>query len=493
MDTVWVLGDQLGPDNSALSRYPPGSARVLMIESDRQLSSRPIHRQRLHLIIAAMRNRARSLRDAGYQVDYRRAPSFGQGLADHRKEHRPQRLVVMEPSSWTLDSQLVNLDVTAVRSNAFLCHRDEFATWAEGRSSLVMEDFYRWQRCRLGYLMDGDQPSGGRWNYDKSNRRPPPKAHSWPTRPGARNGRIDRQVLASLPDSAFGSDPDGTWETTREGALERLDHFLREVLPWFGPYQDAMSSDSWSMSHALISAYLNIGLISPSEVCDGVEHEYRKGRVSIESAEGMIRQVIGWREYVWGTYWLHMPAYRDLNALKAQRPLPPLFVTGQTRMNCMATTLRTVDAHAYAHHIQRLMVLANFALITGIRPAEFVDWMSSTFIDAAEWVMLPNVLGMGLYADGGTMATKPYAAGGNYINKMSDYCRDCVYDASTRVGEQACPFTTLYWDFLLRNQDQLAGNPRVAVQLGAARRLTDAAEVQRRAEEVLGDMTAGDL
>jgi deoxyribodipyrimidine photolyase-related protein len=290
-----------------------------------------------------------------------------------------------------------------------------------------------------------------------------------------------------------GSDPDGTWGTTREQALRRLDEFIALRLPRFGPHQDAMLADRWSMRHSLISPYLNLGLLDPAEVCDAVEAAYRSGDVPVESAEGFIRQVIGWREYVWGVYWLWGPEYRRRNELSAERPLPPAFSGGSTDMRCLDVTLRTVDEYGYAHHIQRLMVIANLGLIAGIRPDELTRWMRASFVDAADWVMVPNVVGMGLYADGGMMATKPYAAGGNYISKMSDYCGDCRYDPKQRTGPDACPYTTLYWDFLDRNQDVLADNHRTARQRAAARRLADMPEVRERAEEVLVLLDRGQL
>lgn len=304
---------------------------------------------------------------------------------------------------------------------------------------------------------------------------------------------IDRSVLAGLPDGAFGATPDGTWATTGDEARRRLDHFVEKVLPGFGPHEDAMLAGEWAMAHATLSPYLNLGLLMPQEVCDAVEAAYRDGKVPIQSAEGFVRQVIGWREYVWGVYWLWMPGYREVNELQATRPLPPLFSDRKTGMRCVSQTLDAVNDHGYAHHIQRLMILGNLGLLTGTRPAELVEWMSASFVDAAEWVMLPNVLGMALYADGGQMATKPYAAGGNYINRMSDYCRDCRFDPKRRTGQDACPFTTLYWDFLDRNQEYLAGNQRVARQLAAARRLVDMDAVKKRAQEVLKAIDRGEV
>ena len=390
---------------------------------------------------------------------------------------------------------LRDLGVTIVRSNQFLCHYDDFATWASDRRQLKMEDFYRWQRRRLGYLMDGDEPVTGRWNYDDENRERPPKTGSpWPEPPQSRLDDLDRAVLHDLPDTCWGADPDGTWATSRRAALTRLRHFVDEVLPMFGPHEDAMIERSWHLAHSVLSPYLNIGLLLPGEVCDAVQDAYDEGRVPIASAEGFIRQVIGWREYVWGVYWLWMPEYRSRNALGADRPLPPVFAgAAPTEMNCVRQCMSTLHDRAYNHHIQRLMVLGNLALLHGVEPWEMTEWMWSSFIDGAEWVMLPNVIGMSQWADGGMMATKPYAAGGNYIDTMSDYCRGCRYDRTQRVGDDACPFTTLYWDFLARHHDLLVRNPRVARQVRASERLSDLPAVRERAVEVRRRLDDGTL
>jgi deoxyribodipyrimidine photolyase-related protein len=293
---------------------------------------------------------------------------------------------------------------------------------------------------------------------------------------------------------AWGAPPDGTWATDRAGALDRLGHFVDRVLPGFGPHEDAMTSASWHVGHSLLSPYLNVGLLTPREVCDAVEAAYRAGRVPIASAEGFIRQVIGWREYVWGLYWMWGREYGHENALNATRPLPPAF-TGRapTSMRCLDVTLRDLHDHGWVHHIQRLMVLGNLALLAGVRPDEMVEWMWAGFVDGAEWVMVPNVVGMALHADGGRMATKPYAAGGAYIDRMSDYCKGCRFDRTKRVGDDACPFTTLYWDFLARHADRFGRNARVVQQVRSAQRLADLDAVRARAAEVLARLDAGTL
>ncbi|MGD9751563.1 MAG: cryptochrome/photolyase family protein, partial [Acidimicrobiia bacterium] len=371
---------------------------------------------------------------------------------------------------------------------------------------LVMEDFYRWQRRRLGYLMDADQPAGGRWNFDHDNRQPPPRnapADFWPEPPRQPLDDLDAEVLDDLArleaDGTIrltGSPPDGTWATSRAEAQRRLTHAVEVVLPRFGPHEDAMLTTSWHLAHTLLSPYLNLGLLHPAEVCDAAEAAFRAGRVPVASAEGFIRQIIGWREYVWALYWHHGPdAYRRANALDARRPLPPAFTAGPdtTQLRCLHHTLGDIDRHGWTHHIQRLMILANLALLAGVDPQALTRWMWANFVDGAEWVMLPNVIGMGTYADGGRMATKPYAAGGAYIDKMSDYCKGCRYDRRRRTGEDACPYTTLYWDFLSRHRERFERNPRVAQQVRAAQRLTDLDEVRRHAVDVLDRLDRGRL
>lgn len=343
--------------------------------------------------------------------------------------------------------------------------------------------------------MDGGQPAGGAWNFDASNREPPPRdARSWPPTPRGRLDAVDRSVLSEMEAlETFGADPDGTWATSRQGALLRLRRFTAETLPLFGPHEDAMLTDEWRLAHSALSHALNIGLLLPDEVCDAAEESYRSGSAPIASVEGFVRQVLGWREYVWGIYWRSMPGYRRVNELGARRPLPPALTGTPTKMRCVGIAVDAVRDRAWTHHIQRLMVLGNLALLAGVEPAEMVDWMWRSFIDGAEWVMLPNLLGMSLHADGGLMATKPYAGGGAYINRMSDYCKGCAYDPKRRTGDDACPFTTLYWDFLARHRTRFAGNHRMAQALHGLDRLPDLDDVRERATEVLGRLDDGTL
>ena len=497
MDTVWVLGDQLRRDSGALAAHQPGQIRVLMIESDAKIGSGRWHRQRLHLVLASMRRFAQELRDEGFAVDYRHASSMRQGLREHRTEFAPDRVWAMSPMSFDGRQMLVDLKVEIVENDQFLCSAPAFAEWAGSRKSLKMEDFYRWQRRRLDLLMDGEEPVEGKWNFDADNREPPPKdGRSWPAPIVDRLDAIDARVIADIArrsPEAFGAAPEGLWATTRAGALERLHHFIDEVLPLFGPHEDAVLASEWKLAHSALSPYLNIGLLHPREVVEAAHAAYRSGRVPISSAEGFIRQIIGWREYVWGLYWLWMPEYRELNVLEADAPLPASFLGGHTDMACVSHTVQAIDDRAWVHHIERLMVLGNLSLTAGVRPRALVDWMWKSFVDGAEWVMLPNVIGMALYADGGRMATKPYASGGAYIKRMSDHCGGCRFDPTKRIGEHACPFTTLYWDFLARNEPALRSNHRLGNQLGSMRKLKDLDSVRERAVEVRIRLTDGTI
>ena len=490
MRTVWVFGDQLNRRLGALRQADPRDTQVLLVESEALLRSRK-HVQRLHLVIAAMRRFASELKANGFAVDLRRAPSLETGMRAHLEQHRPDEIAATEPNARAARALCRRLGVTLLRSDQFLCHPDDFAAWADGRSSLRLEDFYRWQRVRLGYLMDDGAPAGGRWNYDRDNREPPPADPLvFSDAPVSALGELDEEVLASLPET-HGRGPIGLWATTRRDALARLDHFLDHELEHFGAYEDAMTRRSWRLAHSLLSPYLNLGLLLPGEVCDAVEARYRAGEVPISSVEGYIRQVIGWREYVWGLYWL-WPKMASANALDHRRPLPPAYGgEAPTHMRCLADALDGLDRRAWTHHIPRLMVLSNLANLVGVEPHEVYRWMLDRYIDGAEWVMVPNVMGMGLWADGGRMASKPYVSGGAYIDRMSDFCGSCRYDPRRRTGDEACPFTTLYWDFLARHEERLRGNHRLSRPLAGMRRLADLPAVRARARDVIRGLEDG--
>ncbi len=494
METVWIFGDQLNRRVGALANRGADDARVLIVESDAKIRGRRWHRQRLHLYLTAMRRFAEELEAEGFEVDYRRAASFAAGLREHHQRYSPDRVVAMSPTRWGLADRLRSWDVEVVDNDQFLCSAEEFRDWAEGRKQLRMEHFYRWQRKRHGILMDGDEPEGGRWNFDEENREPPPPDGEWPVPARSELGEVDRDVLAEIEDIAFGAEPAGWWPTTRRAALARLRHFTDECLPRFGPHQDAMTMRSWHLAHSLLSPALNVGMLHPREICEAVEEAYRAGRVPIASAEGFIRQVIGWREFVWGVYWLWMPEYRGMNELVAENPLLPCFDDpSRTEMACVRSVVSAVHERGWAHHIERLMLLANISLLCEVRPQALLDWMERAFVDAAEWVMVPNVIGMGLHADGGRMASKPYASGGAYVNRMSDFCADCRFDPKARTGDDACPFTSLYWGFVERNRDRLERNPRTSMSVRSLDRLEDKDETLGAAERVRDALVAGKI
>ncbi len=499
MRTVLVLGDQLSLQSPAIDDATPADTRILFITSRSQMAHRRWHRQRIHLVLSGMAKLAREFRARGFEVDERVADSFGDGLVSHRKHFDPSEIVAMSPMSWRGVEMLTRYGVVLRPNGQFLCDAETFAGWAGTKKNrLRMEDFYRWQRSRLEVLMEPDgEPVGGRWNYDAENRQPPPKdGRSWPEPELFVLDDIDEKVSAqidALAPHAFGAAWNGLWPTTAGEAEQRLDRVITDVLPFFGPHEDAMLHDEWHLAHTLLSSSLNVGLLHPSVVVARAEASYRDGRIPLASAEGFIRQIIGWREYVWGLYWLWMPDYAKQNALEAHEPIPPVFLGEPTKMRCVSRTVADLDARAYAHHIQRLMVLGNLALLAGIDPQEMTEWMSTSFIDAAEWVMVPNLIGMSLHADGGLMATKPYASGGAYISKMSDYCKGCFYDPKKRTGPTSCPYTTLYWDFLDRHEERFRKNHRLAQPMAGLRRLSDLREVRMRAKEVRSLLQSGDL
>ena len=496
LPTIWVFGDQLNRGIGALASATPLTHRVLFIESTSKIASRRWHIQRAHFIVASMRKFANELRTEGFEVDYRFAHSMREGFDSHVLEFQPAEVVATEPNSYGARQLVAGLGVRTVPTNQFLCHPDEYQTFLGSRKTIKMEDFYRWQRKRLNVLMDGDEPMGGRWNFDEENRRPPPKTghDRWPEPQRYELDDIDRSVLESVQKHCFGKLPEGQWATTREGALARLRSFVDQVLPMFGEHEDAMLKSNWHLAHSLLSPYLNVGLLLPGEVVSAAETAFQEGKVPMNSAEGFIRQIIGWREYIWNCYWQWMPEYAQMNSLGASRDLPPMFTDPtKTSMACMKSVLTGVNERSYSHHIERLMVLGNFALITGINPQQFTRWMWNSYIDAAEWVMVPNVIGMSQYADGGMLATKPYASGGAYIDRMSDHCKGCAYDRKKRTGEDACPFTVLYWNFFLRHQERFVKNPRVARQVRAAQQLQDSEELQVVAVKMLKKLDTGTI
>ena len=498
MKAALILNNHLNRHYGVLKGASPSTHRILVIESQRMLTTHSWHIQRLFFLISAREHFLAELRDEGFEVTFIQSADTRTGIAEFREKFPDMEIEVAEPSSHKQFEDLKELGITFIENDFFLTSRTLFAQWANSQKSLVMENFYRAQRVRLDILMEGKDPIGGKWNYDADNRLPPPKgAHSWPRYLEHGRDEIDRKVLQDIKAlnlSTFGDEPDATWATTRLGALQQLEHFLESAFAEFGAYEDAMPNESWAVNHSLLSPYLNVGLLHADEVIDAALARFAKGGIPLASAEGFIRQIIGWREYINGLYWHFGDLYRTENALAANRPLLPLFEdSSKTKMNCVATQVSDIEKRAWVHHIPRLMVLSNLALITGTSPQEFLDWMRRAFIDAADWVMVPNVIGMSLHADGGRLATKPYASGGSYISKMGNFCKGCAFDPKKRVGDDACPFTTLYWDFLERNRERFAKNHRMGQQLAGINRLSDLPELKVRAQEVLELLSRGEL
>ncbi|NDE48359.1 MAG: deoxyribodipyrimidine photolyase, partial [Actinobacteria bacterium] len=405
-------------------------------------------------------------------------------------------VIATAPSSYRLTKNLLDIGVKFVPNDFFLTSRENFSNWANSQKSLKMESFYRFQRERLNILMDDGEPVGGKWNFDEANRLPPPKlGHSWPSYPEHERDEIDREVIAEIESlDLVGRLTDRTWGTTREAALAQLDRFLKDSFRDFGPYEDAMTSESWALNHSLLSTYMNVGLITPDEIVAEALKRFKRGGISIASCEGFIRQIIGWREYINGLYWYFGNEYRDLNEFSSTRKLLPLFSdSSKTKMRCVSEIISQIEERSWVHHIPRLMVLSNLAALADVKPAEFLAWMREVFIDATDWVMVPNVIGMSLHADGGKMSTKPYVAGGAYISRMSNYCGSCAYNPKTRIQEDSCPFTTLYWHYMARNGERFKKNHRMFQQLSGLKKLSDLDATIKRGNEVIKGLEEGKI
>ncbi|MBO6756408.1 MAG: cryptochrome/photolyase family protein [Roseibium sp.] len=474
---VFVLGDQLSLNLSSLRRASRDRDQVLMVEVSEETTYVPHHKKKIAFVLSAMRHFAEELRRAGWQVSYVRLDdpdntgSFTGELKRACAELRPRRIVVTEPGEWRVRAMMdgwaaaLGRPVDILEDDRFVMRRQEFADWARDRKQLRMEYFYREVRKKTGLLMDGSEPAGGRWNFDADNRKPATGDLFMPRPRSHAPDAVTAGVLDLVSDrfaGHFGSLEPFGFAVTRADAQAAFDRFVEAALPSFGDYQDAMVRGEPFLYHSVVSAYLNVGLLDPISVCWKAEAAYRSGHAPLNAVEGFVRQIIGWREYVRGLYWYKMPDYVELNVLQADRSLPAFYWTGETDMRCMAEAIGQTKEEAYAHHIQRLMVTGNFALLAGIAPQHVHEWYLSVYVDAFEWVELPNTLGMSQFADGGILGSKPYAASGNYINKMSDYCSACAYDVKQKTGARACPFNALYWDFLDRNRSRLASNARLA-------------------------------
>ncbi len=471
-----MLGDQLSHQLSSLKGTDPKHDLILMAEVQDEATYVPHHKKKIAFLFSAMRHFAEELKGSGWRVDYRKLEdkdnrgSFTGELERAIKKYKPQRIVVTEPSEWRVLQAVeswedkFSLPVEIREDTRFLSSIGEFKEWAKGRKQLRMEYFYREMRRKTGLLMNGDKPEGERWNFDAENRKPAKSDLFMPSPKRFDPDRTTKQVL-KLVGKRFGGhfgDLEPFWfAVTRKDAEAALDHFIKDALPSFGDFQDAMLIDERFLFHSVTSLYLNCGLLDPLDICRRVEKAYKKGSVPLNAAEGFIRQIIGWREYVRGIYWLKMPGYVEENFFGHDRPVPDFYWTGETDMACLRAAITQTKEEAYAHHIQRLMVTGNFAMLAGVDPRALHEWYLIVYADAYEWVELPNTLGMSQFGDGGLLASKPYAASGAYINRMSDYCKSCAYDVKQRTGEKACPFNALYWDFLTRNRKKLGDNRRM--------------------------------
>ena len=503
---VLVLGDQLALDAAAFDGFDAAQDAVWMAEAQQEATHVWSSKQRIALFLSAMRHFAQALEAAGRPLHYRRIDDCGASGKDDSLAAklrcdlatlRPQRVVMTATGDWRVWQEIkavveaAGLALEICEDRYFFTTVRDFVAHAKGRKSLRLEYFYRELRQRHGILMQDGQPAGGRWNFDADNRESfgPKGPGVLPARATFAPDAVTREVIA-LVETRFAQHP-GTlesfaWPVMREQALQALERFVDERLPLFGRYEDALWPDEPWLYHSQLSAALNLKLLDAHEVVQAAQDAWRAGKVPLQSAEGFIRQILGWREYVRGIYWTQMPGYAERNALDARHDLPPWFWTGDTDMACLRDAIGQTLQHGYAHHIQRLMVTGLYVLLLGVRPQQEHAWYLSVYVDAVEWVELPNTLGMGQYADGGLMASKPYVATGKYIQRMGGPCAQCRYDPAQREGDRACPYTTLYWDFLMRHQARLSGNPRMALQVKNVARMDVAARqaVVLRAEAI---------
>lgn len=474
---VVVLGDQLTPTLAALQTADRRRDIVLMAEVADEATYVRHHKKKIAFVFSAMRHFASEMRNHGWSVDYvdiddpeNTGTLIGELERAVARRHAA-RVLLTTPGEWRLlnsfeawrDAASVPVDI--FEDDRFLCSRNAFAAWVKGRKAPRLEHFYREMRRRTGLLMDGDRPVGGRWNFDSENRKPPARGLDYPSPARCKPDATTRDVLELVSNrfgDHFGSLEPFWFAVTRTDAEAALDHFIHAGLPRFGDYQDAMVGGESFLFHAVIALYINCGLLDPMDVCRRVVAAWQDGAAPLNAVEGFIRQIIGWREYVRGIYWHHMPGYVEANYFEHRRPLPDFYWTGDTDMACVGAAIAQTRDEAYAHHIQRLMITGNFAMLAGVDPKEVHQWYLAVYADAYEWVELPNTLGMSQFADGGILASKPYAAGGNYINRMSDYCAGCRYKVTVKTGGDACPFNYLYWNFLDHHRGKLDGTPRLA-------------------------------
>lgn len=472
-----VLADQLSPSLASLQGLDKEHDTVMLCEVMEEATYVPHHPKKIAFLLSAMRHFASDLQAQGVAVRYVKLDDtantgcFTGEVQRAVQDLKCSRLIITEPGEYRVLEMMkgwqkdLGIPVDIKPDSRFLATRSEFATWAKGKKQLRMEFFYRDMRKHYSILMEPDgKPAGGEWNYDKQNRKPPKAGMTSPQRISHKKSTVTKDVLALVKgrfSHHFGTLEPFHYAVTREQGLIELEHFIAHLLPSFGDYQDAMVAGEPYLYHSLISSYLNAGLLLPLEICQKAEAAYRAGHAPLNAVEGFIRQILGWREYIRGIYWHFMPDYGARNSLNAVRPLPDFYWTADTGMFCVAEAIRHTRDHAYSHHIQRLMITGNFALLAGLDVKAVQEWYLAVYSDAYEWVEMPNTLGMSLFGDGGVVASKPYAASGKYIHRMSNYCERCRYDPDEMTGENACPFNALYWDFLVRHDTIFRGNQRM--------------------------------
>jgi deoxyribodipyrimidine photolyase-related protein len=483
-----ILGDQLSLNLASLKFIQDQKVIIVMAEVREETDYAPHHRQKIWFLFAAMRHFAKKLEALGYQVHYSKIddPKNTQSLIGEwerlAKHYDCKKIVLTEAGEWRLMEAIeawqlkTSLELSCLEDSRFLCSHQDFLNWAKGRKQLRMEYFYQYMRKTHQILVDEKlTPVGGKWNFDQENRSPlkqlPPNLNRWTIYQDQIIDEVKELVASHFPEN-FGDLEQMYYAVTAEQAEIHFLEFLKTSLPLFGQYQDVMVSNQPYLYHAVISAYINVGFLDPLKVCQAAQDCYVSGQAPLNAVEGFIRQVLGWREYVRGIYWMQMPSYQNLNYFDANRKLPQLYWGGATKMNCLASVVSDTKKYAYSHHIQRLMITGNFALLAGLSPAAVCDWYLGVYIDAYEWVELPNTLGMALFADGGIMASKPYAASAKYIDKMSNFCEKCYYNPNELLGDKACPFNALYWNFIASHETLLSGNQRMAYMLSTWRRFS---------------------
>ena len=484
-----ILGDQLSKEISSLSGINAEEDIVLICEVFAEATYVKHHKKKIVFLFSAMRHFAEELRvEKNYQVEYLKLndpepmQSFTQAVEKTLAKHKIDEIIVTSPGEYRVLTEiniwedLFGIPVDIREDARFLCNQVEFKNWSKDRKNLRMEYFYREMRKKYSILMDGDQPIGGKWNFDLENRKPPNPNFDIPETFSSEPDAVTLDVMQLVEDKFsdhMGVLSDFHFAINAAQAKIALKQFIDERLKYFGDFQDAMIQGKPWMYHSHVGLYLNCGLLSPLECIQAAEQAYHDSHAPLNAVEGFIRQILGWREFVRGIYWNEMPDYASLNFFEAERDLPAFYWDADTKMNCMHQSVKETSQNAYAHHIQRLMVLGNFALLTGIDPVQVNAWFLSVYADAFEWVELPNVSGMALFADGGYLASKPYAAGGGYINKMSNYCKSCSYSVTKKSGPDACPFNYLYWDFLERNRNKLGNNHRIGMMYKVYDRMSE--------------------